>query len=316
VQFRNIKEELTVTKIRKEIEREIEEYFERKGFSIIEPRTFQAYDDFIKRNLVQDSTKVVKVLGGDSKIYVLRPDITTSILSQIFSKWEGEPPLKVYYNSKIFKNTPRGVIEQRYQMGIESLGDEVEKADIEIIQMAINILNTLEESYILEMGFSTFLDTLFKEANLDKSDELKVKELISKKNQSELSYMIKSLNLNNQVLANIFNLQGKISDVLDKIKSYDLSIKMKGHITYLENLDQAFTKKGIEDKIRIDLSMIADLDYYDGVIFRGYSSSLPTKLLSGGRYDKSTANYGMKVPAIGFMIDMDLLTRTRLKEVR
>ncbi len=59
--------------------------------------------------------------------------------------------------------------------------------------------------------------------------------------------------------------------------------------------------------------MIQDIDYYDGIIFKGFCQSIPTKILSGGRYDKSTEKYGKKVPAIGFMIDMDLITRIRME---
>lgn len=51
MQFRNIREELEFTKFRKDIEWEIENYFESKGFVIIEPRAFQDYDDFTLSNL-------------------------------------------------------------------------------------------------------------------------------------------------------------------------------------------------------------------------------------------------------------------------
>ena len=316
MQFRNIAEELEVTKFRKSIEREMENYFECKGFSIIEPRAFQNYDDFIHSNLMQDSSKAVKVLGGDSKIYILRPDITTNILSQIFSKWEGEPPLKVYYNSKIYRNGSRGTILQNYQMGIESLGDEVFKADEEIVQMAASIMDTLGEPYILELGSSKFLDGFFREINLEIHDEMEIKNLISKKNYNGLQLKLRSLNLQNTILDKIFDMQGSMEEVIGMAKSHKMNKEMNDALDSLESLKEFFIGKDINDNIKLDLSMIADLDYYDGIIFRGYCLSVPTKILSGGRYDKSTVKYGAKVPAIGFMIDMDLVTRIRIREVK
>ncbi len=316
MQFRNIKEELAVTKFRKNIEREMENYFEDKGFSIIEPSAFQNYDDFIYSNIMQDSSKAVKVLGGDSKIYILRPDITTNILSQIFSKWEGEPPLKVYYNSKIYRNSSRGTILQNYQMGIESLGEEVSKADGEIVQMAASIMNTLGEPYILELGSSKFLEEFFREINLSVEDEMEIKSLISKKNCDGLRSKTKSLNLQSTILDKIFDLQGSMEEVIERAKSHKMNTKMNDVLDSLERLKEFFIGKDINDNIKLDLSMIADLDYYDGIIFRGYCLSVPTKILSGGRYDKSTVKYGAKVPAIGFMVDMDLVTRVRIREVR
>lgn len=313
MQFRNITEELGVTRFRKSIEREIERYFEGNGFSIIEPRIFQDYDSFIASNLMQDSSKTVKVLGGDSKIYVLRPDVTTNILSQIFSKWDGQPPLKVYYNSKVYRNGSRGRILQNYQMGIESLGDEASKADGEIVEMASSIMSTLGESYILELGSSKFLDEFFKEINLKIEDEIEIRDLISKKSRDGLRRKLEALKVENTILDKIFDMQGSMEEVLEIAKSYEMNREMKDALVSLEDLKELFTGKDVMNKIKLDLSMVADLGYYDGIIFKGYCISVPTKILSGGRYDKSTAKYGKKVPAIGFVVDMDLVTEIRIK---
>ena len=64
------------------------------------------------------------------------------------------------------------------------------------------------------------------------------------------------------------------------------------------------------------MSMIPDLDYYDGIIFKGYCKDTPKKVLSGGRYDRLTQKFGVSVSAIGFMIDMDLATQLRYREGR
>lgn len=313
MQFRNITEELEVTRFKKDIEREIENYFEDKGFSIIEPRVFQDYDDYIISNSRQDSLRIVKVLGGDSKIYILRPDITMNILSQIFSKWEGEPPLKVYYNSKIYKNESRGKIQQHYQMGIESLGDDAFNVDGEIVEMATSVMSTLGEPYILELGSSKYLDGFFNGLNLSSQDKLEIRNYVAKKNHDSLKLKLKSLKLENTILDNIFYMQGDMEEVINMAKSYDMNQEMKSALDSLEYLKKLFHGKEIIHRIKLDLSMIADLDYYDGIIFKGYCISVPTKIISGGRYDKLTERYGKKVPAIGFVIDMDLVTRIRIK---
>ena len=268
MQFRNIAEELEVTKFRKNIERELENYFEEKGFSIIEPRAFQEYDNFINSDLMKESSKTVKVLGGDSKIYILRPDITTNILSQIFSKWEGQPPLKVYYNSKIYRNSSRGTIQQYYQMGIESLGDEVSKADKEIVEMATSVMSTLGESYILELGSSKFLEELIREINLGTQDETEIKNLISKKNRDGLKSKMKSLNIKNPILDNLFDMQGSMAKVIDMAKSYKMNREMNNALESLECLKEIFAGKDTNSSIKLDLSMVPDLDYYDGIIFK------------------------------------------------
>ena len=313
MQFRNISEELAVTKFKKSIEREMESYFEEKGFSLIEPKIFQNYDDFVRSNFRQDSSKTVKVLSGDSKIYILRPDITTNILGKIFSKWEGKPPLKVYYNSKIYQNSSGGKIIENYQMGVESLGDDILKADQEIIEIAASLMNTLGEPYILELGSSKYLDGFFREINLDISKETEIRNLVSKKNRDSLRLKLKALGLQNTILNMVLDMQGNMEEVIKMAKTYEMNEEMKCAIDALERLKQFFLQKDILHIIRFDLSMMPDLDYYDGIIFKGYCLNVPSKILSGGRYDRLTKKFGLEVPAIGFMIDMDLVTGIRIK---
>ncbi|SEK17746.1 ATP phosphoribosyltransferase regulatory subunit [Carnobacterium iners] len=313
MQFRTIAQELEKTKIKKDIKRGIENYFEKTGFSLIEPKTFQDYDDFINSAANPDLAKTVKVLGGDSKIYVLRPDITTNILSQIFTKWDGKKPLKVYYNSKIYRNELRGNVAEDYQMGIESLGDNQINGDREVFEIALNLMSKLDKDYILELGSSNYLDSFFKERKLADADELAIKTLISRKNRDELKGKLKSLKLENTMLTNILDMQGSMEKVITMAKTYETNKEMKKAIRSLESLNEYFFDKGVTDNIKVDLSMVPDLDYYDGIIFKGYCSNKPTKILSGGRYDKSTEKYGLTVSAIGFMIDMNIVTEIRME---
>ncbi|OPL09614.1 MAG: hypothetical protein AVO33_06280 [delta proteobacterium ML8_F1] len=313
MQFSTITEELQVTEFRKGIERELEAFFEAKGYRLIQPRIFQGYDSFVCSNLRQDSSKTVKVLGGDSRIFILRPDITTNILHQIFSKWEGSPPLKVYYNSKIYRNQPAGGILEHYQMGVESLGEDSLKGDQEMIEMAAALMGTLGEPFIIELGSSKYLDGFFKELDLDLETEGVLRDLISKKNRDGLRRRVRALGLEDTVLSTILEMEGNMESVLDRAKSYERNDEMMAALDELEGLREFFSTRALLRNIHFDLSMMPDLDYYDGIIFKGYALNTPKKILSGGRYDRLTQRFGKTVSAIGFMLDMDLVTRIRIK---
>lgn len=316
MQFSSIQEELAIIKFKKSIERRIEDYFEGKGFSLIEPKVFQSYDDFLLSNFRQDSSKTVKVLGGDSRIFILRPDITTNILSGIFSKWDGNTPLNVYYNSKIYQNKAGGRIEEKYQMGVESLGAEARRADREILEMAGLIMETLNQPYILELGSSKYLDEFFKTNHLDYADELELRGLIKSKNRHGLSLKLTSLGLEDTILKIVLDLQGDLGKVVTSARSHPLRGEMDQALNALEELKTYFQSTDLFSRIRLDLSMMPDLDYYDGIIFKGYCSGVPKKIVSGGRYDRLTERFGRKVPAIGFVTDMDLVTRILIKGER
>lgn len=53
--------------------------------------------------------------------------------------------------------------------------------------------------------------------------------------------------------------------------------------------------------------MAPRLNYYTGIIFRGYVSGIGKAVLSGGRYDNLMKNFGVDLKAIGFSLNMDLL---------
>ena len=49
------------------------------------------------------------------------------------------------------------------------------------------------------------------------------------------------------------------------------------------------------------------LDYYTGVIFRGYAERAGVAVLSGGRYDNLATCFGRPAKATGFAVDVDAL---------
>ena len=51
------------------------------------------------------------------------------------------------------------------------------------------------------------------------------------------------------------------------------------------------------------------MNYYDGVIFKGFINGIPDSILSGGRYDRLMERFGKKTEAIGFAVYLDKLER-------
>ena len=51
------------------------------------------------------------------------------------------------------------------------------------------------------------------------------------------------------------------------------------------------------------------MNYYNGIVFRGFIKDVPTGILSGGQYDKLMEKMGKHTKAIGFAVYLDLLER-------
>ena len=59
--------------------------------------------------------------------------------------------------------------------------------------------------------------------------------------------------------------------------------------------------------VKVDLSLIGEEEYYNGVIFSGYVKGVPARVLSGGRYDALLEKLGKDCGAIGFALYFDEL---------
>ena len=51
--------------------------------------------------------------------------------------------------------------------------------------------------------------------------------------------------------------------------------------------------------------MVHQIDYYTGLVFRGYTEGAGEAVLSGGRYDNLVGAFGRDAQAIGFAVDVD-----------
>ena len=56
--------------------------------------------------------------------------------------------------------------------------------------------------------------------------------------------------------------------------------------------------------------MVHQIDYYTGVVFRGYVEGAGDAVLSGGRYDSLVGVFGREAQATGFAVDVDAMART------
>ena len=77
------------------------------------------------------------------------------------------------------------------------------------------------------------------------------------------------------------------------------------HIYYLESLYKKLGELGFANKVTFDLGMVPRLDYYTGIIFKGYADGVGATVLSGGRYDNLMSTFGVDAPAIGFSFNLD-----------
>jgi ATP phosphoribosyltransferase regulatory subunit len=124
---------------------------------------------------------------------------------------------------------------------------------------------------------------------------------ISSKNLHELRELCDSPKLEAMTA-----LCGKPAQVLPQLEKL---FSEEPELAELKTLIAALESAGCADCINIDFSVVNDMQYYNGIVFRGFVEGVPEGVLSGGEYDGLMERMNRREKAIGFALYPDLLER-------
>ena len=86
-----------------------------------------------------------------------------------------------------------------------------------------------------------------------------------------------------------------------------LNAGMGAALAELRTLCAALEAQG--QSLRLDLSLVNDMEYYNGLVLQGYVAGLPRAVLKGGRYDPLAEQFRPGAKAVGFALYLDELER-------
>jgi ATP phosphoribosyltransferase regulatory subunit len=290
------------------LRKEIENFLFEEGYMNIEPSIFEEYDEFTSVNSRIERKSTVKILESNSDILILSPDITSGIINKFMPRWDYDLMLKIFYYGKTYKHNGTGIKENR-EIGVELIGDKSPNIDQDTLETAERIISRYSDNYLFEIGNSKFLKGIMSACSFKKEDYDNILDLLYLKNKQDLSDYLSELKYREPMstLLNILDLEGTYEEITDKLQGLYLNDMMKTGLEELKKIDDYM--KNIRDKIIYDLSMVSELSYYDGIIFRGYIKGSYTEIIKGGRYDSFTEQFGVKIPAIGFTVELDELLK-------
>lgn len=295
--------------LKKNIEKSIAQVFESYGYLPVTSPTFEYNDVFCGMGGVKDS-RVFKFLDHDGSLLVLRPDMTPAIARIAATAYnKNDLPLKFYYIDNMFRTNKnyQGKLREFTQAGIELLGVNSIEADAEVVTAAISsLLNSGVNDFKLDLGHALFLKGVIEEANVNEDVASAIQMNIIKKNYVAVNELAESIENNNikYILQELPLLIGNGS-VIEKVKSRVTNKSSLMAVNYLEELYNILSSTGFEKYISFDLGVIGSMDYYTGLIFRGYAKGTGSSILDGGRYDNMVEKFGIEMPAVGFALKVN-----------
>ncbi len=285
--------------------------YQKFGYAQYKMSKFEEYDLYVRNKDFLVSENIITFTDTDGKLMALKPDVTLSIIKNT----KDEPGLvqKLYYNENVYR-VSKGThsFKEIMQAGLECIGDIDGYSIFETVMLAAKSLETIAPDYILDishMGIVTAVIELLGESFEQKDAVLKC---IAEKNTHTILSLCEEAGVDKKAAKSVVELTktyGKPDEVIEKLKSMGGNEKFMQALSELEKLVSLLKGCGITDKIRIDFSVVNDMNYYNGVVFKGFVNGIPTGILSGGQYDKLLQKMGRKSGAVGFAVYLDLLER-------
>lgn len=292
---------------RRQVEERLLHLFRQRGYIEVSTPDTEFYDLFALSGSDIPQEQMLKVGDPSGKICVMRPDSTTPIARVAATKLKAVPlPQRLYYQQTVYRaaSAYNGGSREIPQCGIELIGAAGMKADIEIIATAIDALRVCGAgSFHIEIGHDDFFRSLADRLALDAAQREQMGALIAGKNFAQLRVMLEPYRDNPvcEVLEQLSHLFGGV-EVLDEA---DRLAGRSDVIDYLRRLHTELEAAGYGAFVRFDLGMVHQIDYYTGVVFRGYVEGAGEAVLSGGRYDNLVEIFGRDAQATGFAVYVD-----------
>lgn len=292
---------------RRQVQDDLTALFRRRSYAEIITPEVEFYDLFLRSGNPMPQEAMLKIIDRSGKIMVMRPDCTTPIARVAATKLKTVPlPQRLYYNQTVFRSgdAHKAASSEIAQCGVELIGASGKKADVEMVAMAVDSLCACGlKNFHIELGHVGFFRSLAAGMDMDSSEIEQMRKLIEGKNFAVLNDMLEPY-AGKPACAALRRLSHLFGGAEVLLEAERLTVSSEA-LTYLRALYKELEAAGYAQYIRFDLGLVHQIDYYTGVVFRGYVEGAGDAVLSGGRYDALVGAFGRPAQATGFAIDVD-----------
>lgn len=279
--------------------------YQRYGYSQFKMSKFEEYDLYAGNKDFLVSDGVITFTDTDGRLMALKPDVTLSIIKN--SRLMPGSVQKLYYNENVYRiSGSTRCFKEIMQTGLECIGDLDLYNLCEVISLAAESLKSIDPNYVLDLSHMGVVSALVDVLGLDDERRAAVIACIGEKNGDGVRRLCPDKDVSG-ILA-LIAAHGKAETVIEKLRPWCVSAEAKAALDELSLVTGVLTANGC-DGVRVDFSIVNDMNYYNGIVFMGYIRGIPTGVLSGGQYDKLMARMGRNCKAVGFAIYMDQLER-------
>ena len=285
--------------------------YARYGYSHFKMNQFEEYDLYVRNKDFLISDSIITFTDTNGKLMALKPDVTLSIIKN--NKYTPGSVQRYYYNENVYRvSKDTQAFKEILQTGLECIGDIDDYSIFEVLTLAAQSLKTISENSVLTVSYLDFVFEILDSFSVSQEDKSQMLKCIGEKNIHELAKKCADCGVEEgkaKALCELSAIYGTAGEVLPKLRKILSGIVSQTALNRFEALMIALSAGEWGDILRIDFSVVSDMKYYNGIMFKGFVEGVPVSVLSGGQYDRLMEKMGHKAKAIGFAVYLDTLRR-------
>ena len=276
------------------------------GYQQFKMSKFEEYDFYVRNKNFLVSDHIITFTDTNGKLMALKPDVTLSIVKSNAKTTPGCVQ-RLYYQENVYRvSESSSSYKEIMQMGLECLGDVDDYAISEVVTLAARSLEAICPDYVLDVSHLGLLSEAISHTGISHEARAELLRRVGEKNLHGVEELCRDAGIEPSLLAPLKLLMTSYGDpeqVLSLLNRELTEDKWQIHLSQLSRILSACPA----EKVRVDFSVVNNMSYYNGIVFKGFISGIPQSILSGGQYDLLMKKSEPGTGAIGFAIYWDLL---------
>jgi len=263
----------------------LRELYRRYGYAHYRVSKFEEYDLYARNKSFLVSDNILTFTDTNGKLMALKPDVTLSIIKNIGK--EDKSLHKLFYNETVYRTSAGwNGFREIMQTGLECIGEIDLCSSSEVLMLAKKSLDLISTENILAISHMGLVSGLLENAGVDEQGSVELLHDIATKNTHAIRAYAKAHALSEDTVSSICQiteLYEPLDVALEKIAPLVQGAKMEAAYIELRGISELLCAYGCADGLFLDFSVVNDMSYYNGIIFRGFINGIPDGVLSGGR---------------------------------
>lgn len=274
-------------------------------------------------------------IDREDETYAIRPEMTPSVTRMVTRFYDSSPkPIRLFSiaNFMRFQKPQRGRNREFWQLNFDIFGSEKIEADIEVLEMALEIMKSFNPpagSFTMFVNDRVLIDYILSTecgiAEELRKDVVRLMDKSTKMSREDFGKSLLDVGVtDNGVNALMDFLSISVGEKL--VERFPAVADNLGFVRIMKILE-TLNLKGFGEWVKFQPNIIRGFDYYDGMVFEVFDNHPENNrsLFGGGRYNGLAGIFGSKsFPAVGcapgdetlklFLESWDLLGNVKKEE--